>query len=105
MQKLVEQFFTALEAQVCTTDHQKRSHGPRQECADEQGCWHEDGLVEQRAFGHGHDNGQFAIGVHSRQLLGIESQIVSQDAGRFLHSHFAEHGHIIQQRSDIIDQS
>ena len=46
---------------------------------------------------------QFAIGFHSRDLLCIQRQIITQHTGCFFCSDFTHCRHIIKNRCDIID--
>ena len=41
-------------------------------------------FVHRRAFGHGPDHRQFALGAYAGHLLGIQRQVVTQYAGGFL---------------------
>jgi hypothetical protein len=91
----VREFFHALEAQKRPAQHEQRRHGPGGEGAHEQGRGHEDGLVHERALGHGPDHGQLAVGAHAGDLLGVERQIVAEHARRLLRRHLGEHRHVV----------
>jgi hypothetical protein len=65
---------------------------------------HQDGLVEQRTLGHRPDHGQFAVGLHTGDLLRVERQVVAQHTGGLLGSEFAENGDIVQHAGDVVDK-
>ena len=95
MQEFVGQLLATLKAQKGAADHEQRRDSPGNEGADEQRRRHEDDLVDQRALGHGPDNGNLALGAHARDLLGVKGQVIAQHAGRLLRSHLGHDGHIV----------
>jgi hypothetical protein len=84
----MRQFFDAFETQVGATDHQQRDHQPGGQRADDQGRGHQDQLVEERALGDGPDDGNFPRGVQSRDLIGIEGQVVPSTPAVFFAATF-----------------
>ena len=99
--KQLKDLFHAFKAQKSAPHHQQRRDQPGHKGADQQRSGHQDGLVQQRALGHSPDHGQLPVGLHSRDLLGIECQIVAQHAGRLLHRHLGLCGHVIENRRTL----
>ena len=103
MQCGVQQLLGALEAQEQSAQGQQRRHQPGDEGADGQRQRYQDGLVQQRALEHGPDHGQFTVHAHTRDLLGVQGQVVAQDACGLGAGGFRECCNIIQQAGDVVD--
>ena len=103
MQCGVQQLLGALEAQEQSAQGQQRRHQPGDEGADGQRQRYQDGLVQQRALEHGPDHGQFTVHAHTRDLLGVQGQVVAQDARGLGTGGFRECCNIIQQAGDVVD--
>ena len=103
MQCGVKKLFGTLEAQEQSAQGQQRRHQPGDEGADGQRKRYQDGLVQQRALEHGPDHGQFTVHAHARDLLGVQGQVVAQDACGLGTGGFRERCNIIQQAGDVVD--
>ena len=103
MQCGVQQLFGALEAQEQSAQGQQRRHQPGDEGADGQRQRYQDGLVQQRTLEHGPDHRQFTVHTHARDLLGVQGQVVAQDACGLGTGGFRECCNIVQQAGDVVD--
>ena len=103
-QVLVGDLLEALEAQVGAAEHQQRDHRPGREGADQQGGGNEDRLVPQRALGHRPDHRQFAVGVDPGDLLGVQRQVVAENAGGLLRGDLGHQRDVVEHRGDIVEE-
>ena len=103
MQCGVQQLLGPLETQEQSAQGQQRRHQPGDEGADGQRQRYQDGLVQQRALEHGPDHRQFTVHTHARDLLGVQGQVVAQDACGLGTGGFRECCNIVQQAGDVVD--
>lgn len=54
---------------------------------------------------HGPDHGQFALGCHTGHLLGVQGQVIAQHPGCLLGSDLGQHGNVVEDAGDIVNQS
>ncbi|MOA44035.1 hypothetical protein D3C78_1662620 [compost metagenome] len=104
VQELVGELFKAFEAQISAADHQQRRDQPRNERTDRQCRRHQDQFIDERTLGDRPDHRDFPLGPHTADLLGIECQVVTEYAGRFLGGHLGHDRHVVQHGRDIVDQ-
>jgi hypothetical protein len=104
VEPFVGQLLDAFEAQVKAAEHEQRRHRRGQETADREGRRHEDQLVLQRTDGDRPDHRQFALGSYAGHLLGVEREIVTEDAGGLLGGDLGHQGDVVEDRGDVIDQ-
>ena len=104
MGQLVPKLFAALVAKKEPAQHQKGRDRPGGQGADEQRCWHQDGLVEHGALGHGPHHGNFAFGTHAGHLLRIQRQVVAQHARGLFGRNLGQDGDVVQNGGDVVQQ-
>ena len=104
MQPTVRELLEAFVTEEQAAEHHQRRDQPRQEQADEQRRRHQDRLVDERAFGDSPHHGQLACSLHTRDLFGVDREVIAQHTGAFLCRHLGEHGDIIEHRRDVIEQ-
>jgi hypothetical protein len=98
----MQDFFCTLEAQERTANHQKRRDGPGRGGADRQRGGHQDELIAKRAFGHGPHHRQLALCADARDLLGIESKVITQDPCRLLGGNLGHDRDIVEHGRDVV---
>ena len=89
VQELVGDLLEALEAEVEPADHQQRRHRPRRDRADGERGRDEDQLVDEGALEDRPDDRQLALRPDAGHLLGVEREVVPEDAGRLLRGDLA----------------
>lgn len=104
MQEPMRDFLKSLVAQERAAQHQQRGDYPGHECAQRQGNRHHDQFVDRRPLEHGPHDRQFASGPDTAHLLGVQSQIVSEHTRGFLGCRLGQHGDVVKQRCDVIEQ-
>ena len=98
VQELVRDLLEALEAEVEAADHQERRHRPRRDRADGERGGDEDRLVDERALEDGPDDRQLPFRPDPGHLLGVEREVVPEDAGRLLRRDLREEGDVVRDR-------
>jgi len=105
VRELVHELLEPLVAEIDAADHQERQHGPRCQGADGQRRRDQDGLVQQGALGDRPYHRELAVGSYARHLLGVEREIVAQNAGGLLRGGLREHGDVVEHGRDIVEES
>jgi hypothetical protein len=87
-----------------TADHQERKDQRGGEGADEKRGRDEDELVHERALGDRPDDDEFAVGLEAGDLLGVEGEVVADDAAGLLDRDLAEDGDIVEKGRDVVEE-
>ena len=104
MQPFVQDFFHALVTQEQTASHEQGGNQGRHESTDQQRQRHQDEFVDKRALEYRPDDRQFPVGLHARDLLGVERKVVAHHPRGFLDRHLAHHGHVVQDGGNVVKQ-
>ena len=104
VQEPVRELLEALVAEIGAAEHEQRRHRPGQEGADGQRRRHQDGLVDERALGDRPHDRQLAAGSQAGHLLGVEGEVVAEHARGLPRGDLREHGHVVEQRGDVVEE-
>ena len=104
VEKLVGNLLKTFKTQKSPAYHQQRRDSPRRESADKQRCRYQNQLVDKRALGHGPNHRQFPVGHNTGNLLRVKRQIVAQHASGLFGRHLGQHGHVVKNAGDVVNQ-
>jgi len=104
VQELVRDLLEPLVAEVEAADHQERRDGPRRDRTDEEGRRDEDRLVEEGALEDPPHDRELALGADPRHLLGVQREVVAEDARRLLRGDLREDRDVVEDGRDVVEE-
>ena len=101
---LVPHFLRTFVSQETRATEKHHIQGRRDQAMEQESERDNDGFVQHGPFPNGPEHWQLPRGLEAHSLLGIDRQIVTQNACRLRHGRLAGHSHIVHEHGDVVQK-